>query len=140
MALMVPVVTVKVPAVAPAATVTELGTVKVGLVFDSVMLAPPAGAACVRVTVQVLDELGPRLLGPHDNAATWTAAVKLTVALAALLLYMAVIFALPLLPTVPVVTVKVPAVAPAATVTELGTVKVELVFDKVMLAPPAGAG
>jgi len=41
---------------------------------------------------------------------------------------------------VPVVTVKVPAVAAAATVTELGTVKVELVFDKVMLAPPAGAG
>jgi len=93
----------------------------------------------VRVTVQVLDELGPRLLGLHDKADTWTAAVRFTVALAALLLYMAVIFALPLLLMVPVVTVKVPEVAAAATVTELGAVKVELVFDKVMLAPPAGA-
>jgi hypothetical protein len=139
LALMVPVVTVKVPEVAPAATVTDAGTVNVAFVLDNATLAPPVGAACVRVTVQLLDEVGPRL-GLHDNADTRTAAVRLTVALAALLLYVAVIFALPLLLMVPVVTVKVPAVAAAATVTELGTVKVELVFDKVMLAPPAGAG
>jgi hypothetical protein len=50
-----------------------------------------------------------------------------------------VIVALELLLMVPVVTVKVPEVAAAATVTEAGTVKVELVFDKVTLAPPVGA-
>jgi len=51
----------------------------------------------------------------------------------------AVIVALELLPMVPVVTVKVPEVAAAATVTEAGTVKVALVFDKLTLAPPVGA-
>jgi hypothetical protein len=36
--------------------------------------------------VQVLDELGPRLLGLHDKAETKTGATRLTVALAELLL------------------------------------------------------
>jgi hypothetical protein len=40
---------------------------------------------------------------------------------------------------VAVVTVKVPEVAVAATVTDAGTVSVELVFDRVTLAPPVGA-
>jgi len=84
--LMVPVVTVKVAEVAAAATVTAAGTVRVALVFERVTLAPPVGAACVRVTVQVLDELGPRLLGLHDTAETRAAAVRFTVALAELLL------------------------------------------------------
>ena len=38
----------------------------------------------MRVTVQVLDELGPRLPGLHDNADTRTAVVRFTVALAEL--------------------------------------------------------
>jgi hypothetical protein len=50
-----------------------------------------------------------------------------------------VIVALELLAIVPVVTVNVPVVAVAATVIEAGTVKVELVFDRVTLAPPVGA-
>jgi len=84
LALMVPVVTVKVPEVAAAATVTDAGTVKVAFVLDNATLAPPVGAACVRVTVQLLDEFGPRLLGLHDKADTRTVAVRFTVVLAEL--------------------------------------------------------
>ena len=82
----VPVVTVNVPVVAVAATVTEAGTVNVEFVFDRVTLAPPVGAACVRVTVQVLEELGPRLLGLQDSADTSTGATRLTLVFAELLL------------------------------------------------------
>jgi hypothetical protein len=84
--LIVPVVTVKVLEVVAAATETEAGTVKVALVFDKVRLAPPVGAAWVRVTVHVLDELGPRVLGLHESAETRTGATRLTVVLAELLL------------------------------------------------------
>jgi len=79
-------VTLKLAEVADAVTVTDVGTVKVELVFDKATLAPPVGAAWVRVTVQVLDELGPRLLGLHDSAETKTGATRLTVVLAELLL------------------------------------------------------
>ena len=84
--LIVPVVTVKVAEVAVAATVTEAGTVNVELVFDKVTLAPPVGAALVSVTVQVLEELCPKLLGLHDNVETRTGATKVTVVFAELLL------------------------------------------------------
>ena len=82
MLLMVPVVTLKVVVVAVAATLTDAGTVSVELVFDKVTPAPPVGAACVRVTVQVLEELCPRLLGLQDRAETRTGATRLTVVLA----------------------------------------------------------
>ena len=49
------------------------------------------------------------------------------------------IVALELLLSVPVVAVKVAEVEVAATLTDAGTVKVELVFDNVTLAPPVGA-
>ena len=80
------VVTVKLADVAAAATVTEGATVSVGLEFERVTLAPPAGAGCVRVTVQVLEELGPRLAGAQVKDDTSTVAARLTVALAELLL------------------------------------------------------
>ena len=80
------VVTVKLADVAAAATVTEGATVSVGLEFERVTLAPPAGAGCVRVTVQVLEALGPRLAGAQVKDDTSTVAARLTVALAELLL------------------------------------------------------
>ena len=86
MLLTVPVVTLKVAEVAAAATVTDDGTVRVELLFDRLTLAPPVGAGWVRVTVQVLDEFEPRLVGLHDTADTKTAAAKFTVVLAELLL------------------------------------------------------
>ena len=82
--------TVKLADVAPAATVTDGATVNVVLEFERVTLAPPAGAAWVRLTVQILEEFGPTLLGLHDKADTDTDAdadadaVRFTVVLAEL--------------------------------------------------------
>jgi len=79
-------VALKLADVAAAGTVTETGTVRVALVLDTVTVAPPAGAALVSVTVQVLEELGPRLVGLQASAETRTEATRLMVALAELLL------------------------------------------------------
>jgi hypothetical protein len=80
------VVALKVPVVAAAATVIDAGTVKVAFVFVSVTLAPPAGAAFVSVTVQVLEEFGPRLVGLQATAETAIGATSVTVVFAELLL------------------------------------------------------
>jgi hypothetical protein len=80
------VVALKVADVAAAATVTDAGTVSAALEFESVTLAPPAGAGWVRVTVQVLEALAPILAGLHVSAETSTGAVRLTVVLTELLL------------------------------------------------------
>jgi hypothetical protein len=50
---MAAVVALKVADIAPAATVTDAGTARVELVLVKVTVAPPKGAAWVRVTVQV---------------------------------------------------------------------------------------
>jgi hypothetical protein len=58
--------TVKLAEVAPAATVTDGAAVNVVLEFERVMVAPPAGAAPLSLTVHVaLLEL-PKLAGEHD--------------------------------------------------------------------------
>ena len=80
------VVTVKFADVAAAATVTEGATVSVALEFARVTLAPPAGAGWVKVTVQVLEELAPILIGLQARDETSAGASRLTVALAELLL------------------------------------------------------
>jgi len=82
---MATVMAVKVADMAAAATVTDAGTVSVGLVLDRVTMAPPVGAAWVRVMVQVLEELGPTLVGLQAREETSTA-TRLMVALAELLL------------------------------------------------------
>jgi hypothetical protein len=65
-----PVVTLKVAEEAAAATVTDAGTVRAESLFDSVTVAPPAGAFPLSLTVQVeLLEL-PRLAGEHDSELT----------------------------------------------------------------------
>jgi hypothetical protein len=84
--LIVVVVALNVAEVAAAATVTDAGTVRVELVFVRVTLAPPVGAAWVKVTVQLLEAFGPKLVGLHDNEDTSTGATRLTVAVAELLL------------------------------------------------------
>jgi hypothetical protein len=68
--LMVPAVTLNVAVVAAAATVTDAGTLRRELVLVSATAAPPAGAAPLRVTVQV--ELAPevRLAGEHCKPET----------------------------------------------------------------------
>jgi hypothetical protein len=83
---MAAVVALKVAEVAAAATVTDAGTFKLKLLFARVTLAPPAGAGWVRVTVQVLEEFGPRLAGLHTSDDISTDATRLTLAVAELLL------------------------------------------------------
>jgi hypothetical protein len=80
------VVALKVAVDADAATVTDAGTVSVAFVLVSVTSAPPAGATLVRVTVHVLEEFRPRLVGLHASEDTSAGAVRPTVAFAELLL------------------------------------------------------
>ena len=84
MLLMAAVVALKVAEVAAAATVTDAGTVRVALEFVRGTLAPPVGAGWVRVTVQELEELGPRLVGLQVSEETRTDAARVTVVLAEL--------------------------------------------------------
>jgi hypothetical protein len=76
----------KVADVAPAGTVTDVGTVSVELVLVKVTVAPPEGAAWVRVTVQVAEEMGPRLTELQTSEETSADADRLIVAFAELLL------------------------------------------------------
>ncbi len=91
---MVVVVALNVAVVAVAATVTDAGTVSVALVLVSVTAAPPAGAACVKVTVQVLEAFCPRLVGLQASEETNTGATRLMLVFAELPLYVAVTVAL----------------------------------------------
>jgi len=79
------VVALKVADMAVAATVTDAGTVSVALVLVRVTIAPPVGAAWVKVTMQVLEAFGPRLVGLQASEETSTA-TRLMVALAEVLL------------------------------------------------------
>ena len=90
MAVTAAVEALKVAEVEPSDTVTDAGTVRVGLVLVSVSMAPPVGAGWVRVTVQAVEELGPRLAGSQASVETSTGAVRLTVALAELPLVLSV--------------------------------------------------
>ena len=60
-------VALNVAVAAPAATVTDAGTVSEALLLARVTADPPAGAVCDSVTVQVLTALWPRLAGLHER-------------------------------------------------------------------------
>ena len=79
---MAAVVALKVTDVAAAGNVTDAGTVSIELVLARVTIAPPAGGALVRLTVQVLDELGPRLAGVQASEETRIEAVRVMFVLA----------------------------------------------------------
>ena len=72
--------------VADAATVTEGGVERVGLLLERATTAPPAGTALLRVTVQTLEELDPRLVGLQAREETNAGLIRVTVVLAELLL------------------------------------------------------
>jgi len=76
------VVTRKFTKVAAAGTVTDGATVSVGLEFERVTVAPPAGAGWVTVTVQVLEASAPMLAGVQVIDETSMAATRLTAVLA----------------------------------------------------------
>ena len=79
-------VALKFTEVPAAGTVTDAGTARSVLVFVMFTRAPPVGAGCVSVTVQVEDEFGPRLVGLQLSEDTSTGATRLIVAFAELLL------------------------------------------------------
>jgi hypothetical protein len=76
LAIVVAAVALNVAVVDPAATVTEVGTVSAALLLESVTADPPAGAACVKVTVQLLTALCPRLVGLQATPDTKTGATR----------------------------------------------------------------
>ena len=94
LAMVAAAVALKAAVVAPAAAVTDAGTVSDVLLLASVTVEPPAGAAWVRVTVQVLTALWLRLTGLHARVETSTGASRLMVAICELLPRVAVTVAL----------------------------------------------
>ena len=70
----------KVAVVAPAATVTEAGTVSERYCWRALRWNRRRGAVWVRVTVQVLTALAPRLVGLQTRVETSTGATRLMVA------------------------------------------------------------
>ena len=87
-------VALKVAVVFPDVAVTDAGTVSKPLLLPSVTVEPPAGAACVSVTVQLLVALCPRLVGLQTTLDTSTGATRLIVAVCELLPKVAVTVAL----------------------------------------------
>jgi len=136
---MVVVVALKVADVAAPATATDAGTVRVALVLVRVTVAPPVGAGLLRVTVQVLEALGPRLVGLQTSEETRTGATRATVVLAEVAPKLAVRVALWSLEITDVVAANVVVVAPAFTVNEAGAARAPLVVESVTAVPPAGA-
>ena len=140
LAIVAAAVAPKVAVVAPAETVTDAGTVSEALLLASATLAPPVGAFSESVTVQVLTALWPRLVALQAMPDTSTGASRPIVAVCELLPSVAVTVALWLLAIVAAaVALKVAVVAPAATVTEAGTVSEPLLLASVTPDPPAGA-
>jgi hypothetical protein len=78
------VVAENVAEVAAAATETDAGTVRAELVLARATEAPPLGAGWDKLTVQVLEELDPRLVGLHDSEEIWVEGVRLMLVLAVL--------------------------------------------------------
>ncbi len=139
------VLTVKVALVAPAATVTLAGTLAaVVLLLESVTVAPPAGAAPLKVTVPVEEFPPVTLVGfsESEERVGGGGGAAVTVSEADLLapLNVAEMETVVDTATALVLTVNVALVAPAATVTLDGTLAtVVLLLESVTTAPPDGA-
>ncbi|MBK9170134.1 MAG: hypothetical protein IPM24_22095 [Bryobacterales bacterium] len=123
----------------PAVTVTDDGILRLGLLSESAITAPPAGAACDSVTVQVLDPGvaiadGVQVRFDRDAEGTRERVVVRDVPLAT-----AVTVADDEVVIVLAFAVKLAAVPPAATAAEAGTVRSDEFDDKFTVTPPAGA-
>jgi len=126
---------------APAATVTEAGTVAAELLLVSVTSAPPAGAGPLSLTVFEIVDVPPRTDAGTSVTAEGLGGCKVKVAVTVNPLYVDEIVTGVLAATAKVVMVKAGETdAPAAMVTEAGTVALGLLLDSVTTAPPAGAG
>jgi hypothetical protein len=132
------VFTLNVAVVAPAATVTDAGTVALAFPEPKVTVAPPVPAGPERVTVPVdglppMTDVGLRVTLRRLAGLMVRVAVRLAEA------NVAVIVALADVATAVVVIVKVAVVAPAATVTEVGSVAFAVLDARETAIPPVGA-
>ena len=135
------VVTVKVPLVDPAATVTLAGSDAAAELSDSDTTAPPLGAAALSLAVPVDDAPPVTLVGlsVSDVSVTEGALVMLNAANSVVLPSVAVSVTV-VLSTGNVVTVNVALLAPAGTVTAAGTLaEPGRLLLKLTPIPPAGA-
>src|SRR5215472_10511379 len=129
----------KVPLVVPAGTVTEAGTAATAvLALVRETIAPPAGAAVRSVTVPVLGAPPTRTDG--FNVIVDRAGFTTREAVTDAVLYVTVMVTMVPVLTVAVDIAKVAVVAPAATLTEAGTVAITvLLLVSITTVPPAGA-
>lgn len=121
----------KIAEVAPAATVTEAGTVRAALLSERVTDWPPVGAAPERVTVQEVDPPEAMEEGEQERVLGTGRAVTVTEDVLEVPLAAAVTTTVVLAVTEAAVTEKEAAVAPAATVTEAGVVRAALLSERV---------
>ncbi len=132
----VPTVAMKVVVRPPAATVTEAGMIRAGLLADKITATPPLGAPEEIVTVQV--ELAPeaKLAGEHCRLEIVGAGgVTVTTAAPEVALSPAVMVTAWLLLTGPAWALNVAVLAPEKTVTDAGTVRAGLLADRVTAIP-----
>ena len=132
--------TVNVPVVAPAATVTVVGVTEVFELFSEIVTdMPPAGAGPERVTVPVA-EVPPLKVSGLTSRSVRTGRLTVNVLLSVDPLKVALIVTSVFDATANVVTVTHPTVSPAATVTVAGTdATEELLLVNGIEIPPAGA-
>jgi hypothetical protein len=137
--VIVPAVAVNVAVDAPAATVTDAGTVSKGWSLESDTIEPPVADGPDRVTVQVDKVAVVSVVGVQLNEPTTIWGTRETTVFAELPVIVAVRVADCALLTVPAVAVKVALLVPDATVTEVGAVSVLLLLEMAAVVPPVGA-
>ena len=129
------VVTAKLALVAPAATVTEAGTVAVAVLpLASVTTAPPAGAAVLSVTVPVLP--APPVTVPGLKVSEASGGFTTRVDVLVVPLYVAVMVAVVGEVTADVEMLNVACVCPVGTRTDVGTEAAALLLLSATVTPP----
>jgi hypothetical protein len=140
------IVAVKLPVAAPAATVTVAGTPTAESLLATLTANPPLGAATFNVIVQlsvpapVIDEL-PQLspLNTGTLVLPWLDAFSCRPKFSVTPPWLAVSVTICAVLTAAMVDVKLALVAPAATVTDAGTVTAPLLLARLTPNPPLGA-
>jgi hypothetical protein len=138
-AVTLPAVAVKVAVALPAATVTEPGMVNMALLSERATSNPPAGAALFKPRVQVVEAPDNTVAGEQLSVEGTIGPRRLSEALAVAPFRVAVSTAVLSVVTVATDAVKPAVDAPAATVTDAGSVTRALLSAKVTTVPPVGA-
>jgi hypothetical protein len=140
-AVSMPVETLNVPVVAPADTVTEVGAVNTAdALLVKVTTAPPGSAAFDSVTVHVVPPFDDNAVKVHESPLTVGGTSSEMLAVAVVPFRAAVNVAVWFAVNVPVATLNVPVVIPAATVTDAGADNTgEALFVNATTAPPVSA-